>query len=189
VSDKKRGHPSVFTPEQNEAMRQEVRRWREQEANTKLSQEAVAERLHMGQQSFSSFMRGDTGLGYLSGTMLAQLVGYMGVDELFRTHNVAHPGPVGRQNDVFPRRETTARNLIATNRISTATYDAVRTDPKWNTHDMVWREHVFWEGVLEATERERQQQIIAAAPEQKREQRRAVAADAHRRERRRRKAG
>lgn len=86
---KGRGHPDVFTSAQNKALRDALREYKTAKG---VSQAEIARRLGVGQQAVGRLLTSDTaGFSYVTGTRVARLLDFVGVDTFFRSRGVTLP--------------------------------------------------------------------------------------------------
>ncbi len=86
---KGRGHPEVFTEQQNAELRGALA---ELKSKRNYSQTAVGEILGVGQQAAGRLLKSDAaGFSYATATRLVRFLGYAGVDTFFRAKGVALP--------------------------------------------------------------------------------------------------
>lgn len=90
MSSPRRGQPSAFTAEQNEALRSELA---EVHARKSLTQAKLGEILGVNQQNAGRLLR-SAGFSYVSATRLVRFLGYAGVDTFFRAKGVRLPESV-----------------------------------------------------------------------------------------------
>jgi transcriptional regulator with XRE-family HTH domain len=82
---RKGGHPTVFTPAQNRALRSLLKEVSERFR----SQQDLGSALGTTQQSVSNLLTSkNAGLGYLTATALVRLAGHTGVDAFFTTRGL-----------------------------------------------------------------------------------------------------
>jgi hypothetical protein len=85
MAKRKRGHPTVFSAPQNQALRVELAR----QIARFGSQRATAEELGIQQQNVARLVNERrAGFAYSTATMLARLAGFAGVDAFFRERGV-----------------------------------------------------------------------------------------------------
>ena len=150
---RERGNPGAFTAEQNTALRRALLEWWERPENKHLSQGEVGVEIGIGQQTVSAFKNGRVGASYYTGTKIAHLAGFDGVDDFFRDRGVAVPGRISRFDDPFPRRQIAATNLMQQKRIAPETYEFIKSDPEHNTYAQSVKDSVYWAAVLETADK------------------------------------
>lgn len=87
---RKQGHPSVFTPAQNRALRESLRGL---QSERNLSQTQIGEALGVAQQVAGRLLRREGGFSYQTASRLVRLLGFDGVDAFFVQRGVVGTTP------------------------------------------------------------------------------------------------
>lgn len=94
MAKRRRGHSTVFSTAQNQALRVELGR----QIAKAGSQRATAEKLGIQQQNVARLVNERrAGFAYSTATMLARLAGFDGVDSFFRDRGVMPDSGMGEQ--------------------------------------------------------------------------------------------
>jgi hypothetical protein len=93
MAKRKRGHPTIFSPQQNAALREALTVLRARYE----SQSALGEAIGIEQQNVGRLLN-DPGAGfsYATATVVVRLSGFKGVDAFFLKKGVAHSEPSKR---------------------------------------------------------------------------------------------